>query len=107
MDGRAVERRRDLLLAQPHRGQLPRRGNRQWANYIVPRRTHLYVTHSITNAAYDATKIGTLFTNGVFVSYCAGIPESQPSNLTVTIAERVFPRCAFLRAARQPERDLS
>ncbi|MCR5413538.1 MAG: CotH kinase family protein [Kiritimatiellae bacterium] len=39
-----------------------------WDNYIVPRRTHLFVTHSVTN---DANIVG----YGTY--YNAGIPESQ------------------------------
>ena len=40
-----------------------------WDNYIVPRRRHFYVTHSITNTAK---------TIGYGASYNAGIPLAQP-----------------------------
>ena len=39
-----------------------------WENYVVPRRTHLYVTHSVTNDSRDI---------GYGSSLNAGIPEAQ------------------------------
>ena len=39
-----------------------------WNNYVVPRREHLYVTHSITNTAWEV---------GYAADRNAGIPEAQ------------------------------
>ena len=39
-----------------------------WENYVLPRRTHLYVTHSVTNTAKQV---------GYGTDFNAGIPESQ------------------------------
>ncbi len=39
-----------------------------WDNYVVPRREHLFVTHSVTNTAWDV---------GYGRDYNAGIPEAQ------------------------------
>ena len=41
-----------------------------WNNYVVPRQTHLYVTHSVTNTAK---------TVGYATTLNAGIPEAQSS----------------------------
>ncbi len=41
-----------------------------WNNYVVPRREHLYVTHSVTNTAWKI---------GYGSRYNAGIPEAQSS----------------------------
>ena len=61
-----------------------------WDNYIVPRRTHLYVTHSATNATYDANNIFTVVDGGTVVCHNAGIPESQPAGLKVRVSRRVL-----------------
>jgi hypothetical protein len=63
--------------------------NSIWANYIVPRRTHLYVTHSVTNATYDADNVFTAVSDGKVVCYNAGIPEAQPAGLNVRISRRI------------------
>ncbi|MCR5751961.1 MAG: DUF2341 domain-containing protein [Kiritimatiellae bacterium] len=64
--------------------------NRIWNNYIVPRRQHLYVTHSATNSTYDASSIFTSVEGGVVVCHNAGIPEAQPAGLKVRISRRVL-----------------
>ncbi|MBQ4440224.1 MAG: lamin tail domain-containing protein, partial [Kiritimatiellae bacterium] len=52
-----------------------------WENYVVPRREHLYVTHSVTNTAKEI---------GYGSNLNAGIPESQSDiavlapNITIT-----------------------
>ena len=46
--------------------------------FVVPRRTHLYVTHSITNGA---TPVGIYYTNN------AGIPLGQPAEAAVFVAD--------------------
>ena len=61
-----------------------------WNNYIVPRRQHLYVTHSVTNATYDADNIFTVVEGDVVVCHNAGIPEPQPAGLKVRVARRVL-----------------
>ena len=63
---------------------------RIWTHYIVPRREHLYVTHSATNSTYDAASVFTGIEGGAFVSHNAGIPEPQPAGLSVRISRRVF-----------------
>ncbi len=45
-----------------------------WNKYLVPRRTHFYVTHSATNATYDANNIFTVVDGGTVVCHNAGIP---------------------------------
>ena len=61
-----------------------------WNKYIVPRRQHFYVTHSATNAAYDANSIFTVVEGGTVVCHNAGIPESQPAGLKVRVSRRVL-----------------
>ena len=61
-----------------------------WNKYLVPRRTHLYVTHSATNATYDAESVFTVVDGGTVVCHNAGIPESQPAGLKVRVSRRVL-----------------
>ena len=61
-----------------------------WNKYLVPRRTHFYVTHSATNATYDANNIFTVVDGGTVVCHNAGIPESQPAGLKVRVSRRVL-----------------
>ena len=61
-----------------------------WNKYLVPRRTHFYVTHSATNATYDANNIFTVVDGGTVVCNNAGIPESQPAGLKVRVSRRVL-----------------
>ena len=61
-----------------------------WNKYLVPRRTHFYVTHSATNATYNANNIFTVVDGGTVVCHNAGIPESQPSGLKVRVSRRVL-----------------
>lgn len=51
-----------------------------WANYVVPRRTHLYNTHSITNT----TKV-----IGYASDKNAGIPEAHPETFAPILMEKV------------------
>ncbi|MBQ8571026.1 MAG: DUF2341 domain-containing protein [Kiritimatiellae bacterium] len=63
--------------------------NSIWTNYIVPRRTHLYVTHSAANADYDSANVFTAVSDGKVVCYNAGIPDAQPAGLKVRISRRI------------------
>ncbi len=48
-----------------------------WENYVVPRREHLFVTHSVNT---------TTKTVGYGIDYAAGIPEAQPATAELAAA---------------------
>lgn len=61
-----------------------------WNNYIVPRREHLYVTHSAANETFiDTNTVFTAVVDGAFVSYNAGIPDAQSAGLKVRVSRRI------------------
>ena len=64
--------------------------NSVWDNYIVPRRTHLYVTHSAANETFiDTNTVFTVVEGGSVVCHNAGIPDAQPAGLKVRVSRRI------------------
>lgn len=51
-----------------------------WNNYVVPRRTHLYETHAITNTEWET---------GYAADKNAGIPEAHPKTFAPILMEKV------------------
>ena len=51
-----------------------------WDNYVVPRRTHLYNTHAITNTEWET---------GYASDKNAGIPEAHPETFAPILMEKV------------------